>query len=158
MIGERQVAFRQEYRSRIMGWYDGYFHIVIIYAMGAAAFYIYLQHIQNVTWKEWLTVPATFLFTNLFEWAVHKYIMHRPVKGFMGIYKRHTLAHHQFFTDAEPTIDNYRDFRIVFFPPYALVAFMAISLVPAGILALMGLRLAITFLKLKLMIIKSRLL
>ena len=42
MITERQIAFRQEYRSRIMGWYDGYFHIVIIYAMGAAAFYIYL--------------------------------------------------------------------------------------------------------------------
>ena len=46
----------------------------------------------------------------------------------MGIYNRHTLAHHQFFTNVEPTIDNTRDFRIVFFPPYALVAFMALSL------------------------------
>ena len=46
----------------------------------------------------------------------------------MGIYKRHTLAHHQFFTDAEPSFDNSRDFRIVFFPPYALVAFIAMSL------------------------------
>ena len=69
MISQRQIDFRQEYRSRILGWYDGYFHIVIIYAMGAAAFYVYLQHIHNVTWLEWLTVPLTFLFTNLFEWA-----------------------------------------------------------------------------------------
>ena len=38
MIGQRQIDFRHEYRSRIMGWYDGYLHIVIIYAMGAAAF------------------------------------------------------------------------------------------------------------------------
>ena len=37
MISERQKAFRQEYRSRIIGWYDGYIHILIIYAMGAAA-------------------------------------------------------------------------------------------------------------------------
>ena len=37
MISQRQIDFRQEYRSRIIGWYDGYFHIVIIYAMGAAA-------------------------------------------------------------------------------------------------------------------------
>ena len=58
---------------------------------------------------------------------------------FMGIYKRHTLAHHQFFTHIEPTIDNTRDFRIVFFPPYALVAFMALSLPPAAILGLLGL-------------------
>ena len=42
MISQRQIDFRQEYRSRIIGWYDGYFHIVLIYAMGAAAFYIYV--------------------------------------------------------------------------------------------------------------------
>ena len=80
MITERQRAFRQEYRSRIVGWYDGYAHILIIYAIGAAAFYIYIQHLRNVTWLEWLTVPVAFLFTNIFEWAVHKFIMHRPVK------------------------------------------------------------------------------
>ena len=32
-----------------------------------------------------------------------------------------------------------RDFRIVFFPPYALVAFMTLSLVPAFILNRLGL-------------------
>ena len=58
MIGQRQVEFRNEYRSRILGWYDGYFHIAIIYAMGAAAFYIYVAHIHHVTALEWLTVPA----------------------------------------------------------------------------------------------------
>ena len=40
MIGRRQIGFRQEYRSRILGWYHGYVHVVIIYAMGAAAFYV----------------------------------------------------------------------------------------------------------------------
>ena len=57
----------------------------------------------------------------------------------MGIYNRHTLAHHQFFTHLEPTIDNARDFRIVFFPPYALVAFMVLSLLPAALLGAIGL-------------------
>ena len=79
MITERQKQYRQVYRSRIMGFYDGYLHIVIIYAMGAAAFYIYLQHISNVTPFEWLTIPLTFIFTNLFEWFVHRNIMHRPI-------------------------------------------------------------------------------
>ena len=103
MISQRQIEFRQEYRSRIIGWYDGYFHIAIIYAIGAAAFYIYVQHIHGVTALEWLTVPLTFVFTNLFEWGVHKYVMHRPVniKGLRAIYERHTLNHHQFFTDNE---------------------------------------------------------
>ena len=87
MVTERQKAFRQEYRSRIMGWYDGYLHIAIIYAMGAAAFTIYLQHLHNVRPLEWLAIPITFLFTNVFEWAVHRYVMHRPVniKGLRAI-------------------------------------------------------------------------
>ena len=37
-----------------------------------------------------------------------------------------------------PTFDSSRDFRIVFFPPYALVAFMTLSLVPAFILNRLG--------------------
>ena len=133
MVTERQKAFRQEYRSRIMGWYDGYLHIVIIYAMGAAAFYIYLQHIQNVTPLEWLTIPITFLFTNMFEWAIHRFVMHRPVpfKGLRAIYERHTLNHHQFFTDEEMRFRDHKDWRVTVFPPYALVVFILISM-PGG--------------------------
>ena len=40
--------------------------------MGVVAFYVYVEHIVNVTPIEWLTVPLTFLFANMFEWAVHK--------------------------------------------------------------------------------------
>src|SRR5499433_2376509 len=131
MISQRQIDFRNEYRSRILGWYDGYFHIAIIYAMGAAAFYIYIEHIHDVTLLEWLTVPITFLFTNLFEWAVHKYVMHRPVniKGLRSIYERHTLNHHQFFTDEEMRFRDHKDWRVTVFPPYALVVFILMSLV-----------------------------
>src|SRR6476659_2157577 len=100
MISQRQIEFRKEYRSRIMGWYDGYFHIALIYAMGAAAFYIYIKHIQSPTWLEWLTIPVTFLFTNVFEWVVHKYVMHRPVniKGLRAVYERHTFNNDPAFT------------------------------------------------------------
>ena len=39
MISQRQIDFRNEYRSRILGWYNGYFHIVLIYAMGTAVMF-----------------------------------------------------------------------------------------------------------------------
>src|SRR5260370_1336264 len=130
MITQRQAEFRQEYRSRIVGWYDGYFHIFIIYAMGAAAFFIYVEHLHDVTPIEWLTVPLTFLFTNAFEWAVHRYVMHRPVniKGLRAIYERHTLNHHQFFTDEEMRFRDHKDWRVTVFPPYALVVFILMSI------------------------------
>src|ERR1700687_6024924 len=106
--------------------------------MGAAAFYVYVQHIHNVTPLEWLTVPVAFLFTNLFEWAVHKYVMHRPVniKGLRAIYERHTLNHHQFFSDEEMRFRDHKDWRVTLFPPYALVVFILMSIPAAVILGL----------------------
>lgn len=138
MITQRQIDFRNEYRSRIIGWYNGYFHIVLIYAMGAAVLYVYISHLHNVTWIEWLTFPLTFIFTNIFEWAVHKYVMHRPVniKGLRAVYERHTLNHHQFFSDEEMRFRDNKDWRVTVFPPYALVMFTLMSIPFAAVLGL----------------------
>jgi hypothetical protein len=94
MISQRQIDFRQEYRLRILGWYDGYLHVVIIYAMGAAAFYVYVEHIHRVTTLEWLTVPLTFLFTNLFEWA-RAQIHHASAGGYQRSARDLRAAHAQ---------------------------------------------------------------
>lgn len=139
MMTKRQAMFRDDYRAKISRWYVGPVHVLMIYLIGGAGIWYFAQQISHATWYEWLIVPVAFMSANVFEWWIHKYIMHRPVKGFMGIYKRHTLAHHQFFTDHEPTVDSMRDFRIVFFPPYALAAFMSGSAVAAFVLNLLGL-------------------
>lgn len=133
MMSQRQQTFRADYRPRISPWYSGWLHVAVIYAIGIAALVLFGRHIDRPTWTEWLVVPVVFLACNLFEWWIHRFVMHRPVKGLMGIYRRHTLAHHQFFTDLEPTFDDSRDFRITFFPPYALVTFIGMS-IPAALL------------------------
>ncbi|HYM03220.1 MAG TPA: hypothetical protein VET85_09760 [Stellaceae bacterium] len=136
MMSRRQAAFREDYRARISPWYNGWLHVVVVYAIGFAAIWLAARHIERPSWAEWLVVPAAFLACNVFEWWIHRFIMHRPVKGFMGIYRRHTLAHHQFFTDQEPYLDDQRDFRITFFPPYALITFLAMSATGAAVLDL----------------------
>ena len=108
-------------------------------AIGGAAIWYAARQVSSPAWYEYLIIPVAFMIANIFEWWLHKYVMHRPIKGFMGIYKRHTLAHHQFFTEIEPAFDNNRDFRIVFFPPYALVAFIAMTLPAVGFFHLVGL-------------------
>ena len=137
MMGRRQWAFRADYRERISPWYSGFAHVTLIYAIGGATIWYAAHQIVQPSWAEWAVVPAVFFLCNLFEWWIHRFIMHRPVPGFMGIYMRHTLAHHQFFTDREPAIDSSRDFRITFFPPYALVTFIAMSAVGAAVLDLL---------------------
>ena len=136
MMGERQRKYRDEYRARIAGWYNGPLHVAVIYAIGLGALTYYVQHIQNVLWWEWLTIPAVAFLCNIFEWSIHRFVMHRPQSnaGLRAIYRRHTLMHHQFFTVDEITFDGTRDWRVTFFPPYALVVFILMSVPPALVL------------------------
>ncbi len=134
-MSERQRQYRATYRQRIAGWYNGLVHIAVIYTIGFTALYIYISNIKNVTWLELLTVPVVFLVCNLFEWWLHRYVMHRPSQNPIGraVYNRHTLQHHQFFTEREMRFADHRDYRVTFFPTYALATFTLIS-IPGALL------------------------
>lgn len=40
---------------------------------------------------------TAFVFASFFEWALHRYVMHRPLKGFDYPFRAHALVHHQVF-------------------------------------------------------------
>ena len=77
-MSERQRKYRASYRERVAGWYNGWLHVVLIYTIGFTALYVYTANIHDIRPWEWLTVPVVFLIANFFEWAVHRYVMHRP--------------------------------------------------------------------------------
>jgi len=138
-MSERQRNYRADYRTRVAGWYNGWLHIAVIYTIGFTGLYIYISNMRNIKTWEWLIVPATFLLCNFFEWAVHRYLMHRPskIKLFRAVYSRHTLTHHQFFTEHEMRFAGHHDWRVTFFPPYALVVFTLMSIPAAFALGLL---------------------
>src|SRR5215813_6934176 len=83
MMTPRQEAFRADYRARISPWYSGPAHVVVIAALGLATIWYCASKIHQPSWAEWLVIPVVFLACNLFEWALNRYVMHRPVKGLM---------------------------------------------------------------------------
>ena len=139
MISARQQAFREQYRARIAGWYNGWLHVAAIYGIGGLAMAVYVSQMTRLRWWEYLTIPVVGLACNIFEWALHRYVMHRPRqnRALRAIYKRHTLNHHQFFTREEMRFDGTRDWRVTFFPPYALVVFILMSIPPALVAGLL---------------------
>lgn len=137
MTSARTATFRAVYRAQIAPAYNGLIHVALIYLIGGAAFWYAAQHIHRPTLAEWLVVPAVVILANIFEWFLHAKVMHRPIPGLMGIYNRHTLAHHQFFTQEAPYHDSTRDYRIVFFPPYALIAFLVMASAGGAVLSLL---------------------
>ena len=107
---ERQLKFREQYRAQIHPWYSGRVHIGVIYAVGISVIGWCVSRLQGATW-EWLLVIPVFFFSNLFEWWMHKYVMHRLVDvwALRAIYDRHTRQHHQYFTDNEMTVNQTRE-------------------------------------------------
>lgn len=136
-MSDRQRKYRATYRERVAGWYNGWLHIAVIYTIGFTALYVYISNIAGVAWWEWLTIPVVFLFCNFFEWALHRYVMHRPsrIPLLRAVYNRHTLMHHQFFTEDEMRFADHHDWRVTFFPPYALVTFTLMSIPAAVVLS-----------------------
>ena len=117
-MSDRQRKYRETYRSRIVGWYNGWLHVAVIYIIGFSAMAIYIQSMNDIRWYELLIVPVVFVGANFFEWFLHTHIMHRPQKNraLRAIYTRHTLMHHQFFTDEEMRFRDHKDWRVTFFP------------------------------------------
>jgi len=136
-MSDRQRKYRATYRERVAGWYNGWLHIAVIYAIGFTALYVYISNLHEVLWWEWGVIPVVFLFCNFFEWALHRYVMHRPsrIPLLRAVYNRHTLMHHQFFTEEEMRFADHNDWRVTFFPPYALVTFTLMSIPGAVVLA-----------------------
>jgi hypothetical protein len=128
-MSDRQRGYRQVYRERIASWYSGALHVAVIYTIGLTAMALYISHMRSPAWWEYLIVPVVFLVANVFEWWIHRHVMHRPLanKGARAIYTRHTLMHHQFFTEEEMRFADSHDWRVTFFPPYALIVFILIS-------------------------------
>src|ERR1700757_1482046 len=106
MMSARQAAFRTAYRAQIASAYSGLIHVALIYLIGGAALWYAAQHIHRATPGEIAVVPVVVVLANIFEWFLHAQVMPRPRPGFMGIYNRHTLAHHQFFTHEAPFHDS----------------------------------------------------
>ena len=137
MMSARQEAFRAAYRAQIAPAYHGLIHVALIYLIGGSALWYAASQIHAPTLAQWAVVPAVVVLANMFEWFLHAQVMHRPRRGLMGIYNRHTLAHHQFFTQEAPYHDTTRDYRIVFFPPYALIAFLVMASAGGAVLGVL---------------------
>ena len=103
IMSSKQRTFRDKYRKQVQGWYSGLLHVSIIYAIGFLLLTYFFLNLNSIALIEYSVIPITFLFCNFFEWFLHKEIMHKPrnFPGARAIYTRHTLQHHQFFTEKE---------------------------------------------------------
>jgi hypothetical protein len=128
-VARARTAFRE---NRIPEHYSGYLHLASIIGFSGLVAAASLAMLDDVQFIEWLTIPLTFLYCNLAEYLGHRGPMHHKMRFLAGIFQRHTVEHHSFFTDEAISFDSPRDYRAVLFPPVLLVFFFGFFAVPAG--------------------------
>ena len=119
-MDERQRQFRAGYQAKISPRYNGWLHGLWIFGFGAAYMVACLAQVEDVGWA-WLSAIGGFLAGNLGEWWLHKNALHKRIEWLRPLWHRHTVEHHSYFTEARMTVDSHREYRIIFFPPYAVL-------------------------------------
>ena len=128
-VRQARAAFRER---RISPNYSGPLHLAttvgfsLLIAIGSV---LMLEDVQ--AW-EWLTVPLAFLYANLAEYLGHRGPMHHKTRFLAGIFKRHAVEHHSFFTNEAAIFETTRDYRAVLFPPILMIFFFGAFAAPFG--------------------------
>ncbi len=130
-VEQARAAYREYHISQD---YSGPLHLTTTVSVSLLIASISAMMLEHVSPLEWLTVPLTFLYSNLSEYLGHKGPMHHKTRFLGLIFERHSIQHHAFFTDESFTYDTTQDFKAVLFPPIMLLFFNGCFALPVGAL------------------------
>jgi hypothetical protein len=134
-MNETVAAFRSAYRAeKIPRGYRGYAHLAGTVGFASAGIAGCVAALDPLQPHEWLTVPATFVYANLVEYAGHRWPMHHRMRWLGGIFERHARDHHGFFTDEEMQLESSTDFRAVLFPLRMVLFYFGVFGAPVALL------------------------
>jgi sterol desaturase/sphingolipid hydroxylase (fatty acid hydroxylase superfamily) len=80
-----------------------------------------------------LVAPCAYVFANLVEYTVHRFLMHRVRWPLEFLYRRHSGEHHRFFTRHRMEVDSLRDLPAVIFPARVSLFFVGGVAAPAAL-------------------------
>jgi hypothetical protein len=137
---------RAKARAEIGPLYSGILHFAFINAFALGVIALAARYLHQPRWSL-LTVPLTFLYANYVEYRAHKGPMHHRTRFLGLVFERHTLMHHEVFTEGEMRAGSTRDFKLVLFPPVLLIFFFGLFALPISLVlkVLLGANVAALF-------------
>lgn len=91
----------------------------------------------GAAWAVWLAVPGFWLVANVFEWATHRYPMHRPLFPRV-LYLKHAIAHHRAYAGVHQEIRSTHELSSVMMPWYTLLIIFVGASPIAAVAGLLG--------------------
>jgi hypothetical protein len=126
-------AFRQAMLRAVPSWYVPWTHLAGTAGVGLVTIGLALFNIERLAASELAVIPLVLVLANLFEWYVHKNVMHRRSRLIPVLYDRHTPEHHRVFHHDDMAIRNARELRLVLIPAMGVLGIVLLT-VPAALL------------------------
>jgi len=130
--------FRAELLSRVPERYSPLLHLTLPTALGLALAAASLASLSALHPAQLLLVPLFLVVANAAEWAVHKHILHRRIRGLEFLYRRHTPQHHAVYVPEALAIRSAREVRLVLLPAFSVVGLQLAQLGIGLLLARLG--------------------
>jgi hypothetical protein len=132
-------ALRRKLLDAVPGWYRPWAHFAVpsLFGLGIIAACIVL--IRDLSAWELVTLPLSFVVSNINEWRAHKYLLHKRSRLAPVLYDRHTPEHHMVYVTEDMAMRERREFRLVLIPAYGIMLIFVGVSVPATGLWLLGL-------------------
>jgi sterol desaturase/sphingolipid hydroxylase (fatty acid hydroxylase superfamily) len=137
---EDRDRLRAELTGRIPGWYSPWMHLLVPSLFGLGIFAGCMILLRDVRVWDLAAVPLTWLAANIGEWRAHRYLLHRRTRWATVLYDRHTPEHHMLYVTDDMTMRSRREFRLVLIPAYGIMLIFVVTLLPAALMWLGGLR------------------
>jgi hypothetical protein len=86
---------------------------------------------------QWLMLPTFWVVANFFEWGIHRFLMHRPLRPRI-LYRNHAVIHHNAFAGTQQEIGDRRELSLVMMPWYTLIMVFLMASPVALVAGLLG--------------------
>lgn len=132
-LRSRAEELRKRCVEAIPGGYNPWLHLASTTGVGAGALALAVWGMKAVSPAQLLTIPATLLFANAFEWRVHRSVLHRRFWPLGELYDRHTPVHHGIYHTDTMAIRDWREMKLVLLPAVGVLGIVVATGPVAGL-------------------------
>jgi hypothetical protein len=134
---ERRERVRARIRDEIPWWYSAWGHLAGTTGIGVAVLALSALRLSRLrlVWTDALVVPFVLVAANVFEWCVHKHVLHRRSRWLaplQEIYDKHTPMHHMVYVEEDMALRSTKEFRLVLIPAAGVLG-IVLATTPAAL-------------------------
>jgi hypothetical protein len=133
-------ALREQILAQLPRWYSPLAHVLFPALVGVGVMIACIVSVRGLRKIELLTVPLTFLLSNMLEWRAHRHLLHKRHPIMPILFERHTPMHHRLYTEQTMAISDWRELSMVLLPSFGILAILSVQLPLLGLALLCGLR------------------